>query len=206
MAEVIAAVVFLALVLVVASTVLRVAGNAFEALSGGVRRALERIEEEQRRAAALAQGPPPPRGVRPPPPARAAAEPGWLDLDAEPARDEMEGGAWDDEAALRDEAADTAESLLPEAVAAEAGTAPGWDAMQRDGRPEPVRPALETVDVDWRAQHAEFHRRYVDAPAAPRAALRRGLAGALHDRATLRRLSVAAEVLGPPRALRPHDL
>ena len=80
-----------------------------------------------------------------------------------------------------------------------------WEQMRREGRPEPVRAALESTEVDWNAEHERFHKKYVDvrqqAPAATHGAL-----DSLRGPGALRRAILTAEVLGPPRALRPPDV
>jgi hypothetical protein len=70
-------------------------------------------------------------------------------------------------------------------------------------RPEPVRPVLEATEVDRQAEHARLHRTIEGAP--PPSARAPGTLSRLRDHGMLRRAVVAAEVLGPPLALRPPD-
>jgi Na+-transporting methylmalonyl-CoA/oxaloacetate decarboxylase gamma subunit len=74
-------------------------------------------------------------------------------------------------------------------------------------RPLPPEPVALDAEVDRDAEHARLHAR-IDRPLSaaatvrPRHAPARDALGSLHDGAALRRAVLAAEVLGPPRALR----
>lgn len=87
-----------------------------------------------------------------------------------------------------------------EAYTLEPPDLPDWDRGAQP-RPEPVRAVLETTDVDWTAEHERFHKKYVDQVDAPRPATH-GALDILRGRKALRQAVLAAEVLGPPRALR----
>jgi hypothetical protein len=91
-----------------------------------------------------------------------------------------------------------------EAVTLEPVGSTDWDRMAQQGRPRTRRDAVEATVVDWNAEHEIFHKKYVDVrEAAPPATH-----GALHSirgRQALRQAILAAEVLGPPRALRPME-
>jgi hypothetical protein len=91
-----------------------------------------------------------------------------------------------------------------EGASAEAAETASWEATAKAPRPEPVRAVLETPEVDWNAEHDRFHRRYVDGQPAP-AARHAGTLAELRGRGALRRAVIAAEILGPPRSLRPPD-
>jgi hypothetical protein len=58
--------------------------------------------------------------------------------------------------------------------------------------------------VDWNAEHDRFHNRYVDGQPAP-AARHPGRLAELRGPGGLRRALIAAEILGPPRSLRPPE-
>lgn len=70
-------------------------------------------------------------------------------------------------------------------------------------RPAPVEP----VEIDRRAEHRRFHERLrtVEEVRRPTNAAARRLVSALHDREELQRAILLAEVLGPPRSLRPLE-
>lgn len=91
-----------------------------------------------------------------------------------------------------------------EAVTLEPVGSPDWDRMAQQGRPEPVRDVVEATVVDWDAEHDTFHKKYVDARAAAPPATQGALAS-IRGRQALRQAILAAEVLGPPRALRPME-
>ena len=96
------------------------------------------------------------------------------------------------------------EVILPfEAVTLEPPELADWELGARP-RSEPVRGSLEQPVVDWTAEHERFHRKYVDAGQAPPPATH-GALDALRGRKALRQAILSAEVLGPPRALRPFD-
>jgi len=67
--------------------------------------------------------------------------------------------------------------------------------------PEPVRPVLETLQVDWEAEHKRFHERYVDRKETP-ARHTETLAARLRHPEEARRAVLLAEILAPPKALR----
>jgi hypothetical protein len=74
-------------------------------------------------------------------------------------------------------------------------------------RPLPPEPVALDGEVDRDAEHARLHVRIdrprsVAATVRPRHAPARDALGDLHGRAALRRAVLAAEILGPPRALR----
>ena len=66
---------------------------------------------------------------------------------------------------------------------------------------QPLQPVTLEQEVDWEAEHAAFHRKYVDAGPPP-ATAGQGLLDELRGTHILRRAVLAAEILGPPRALR----
>ena len=68
----------------------------------------------------------------------------------------------------------------------------------RPGRGEAV--SLEH-EVDWEAEHENFHRKYVDGHSSGSAA-RHGLLDEMRDPGALRRAVLMAEILGPPKSLR----
>ncbi|MDQ3557445.1 MAG: hypothetical protein M3409_11820 [Gemmatimonadota bacterium] len=70
-------------------------------------------------------------------------------------------------------------------------------------RPVPVRPTRDAVP-DRAAEHARFHAR-VEAPAVVRRVTHRTGALQLRNLGEVRRAVLLAEVLGPPRALRPLE-
>ena len=113
-----------------------------------------------------------------PPPALAAPDPWWDEAHAEP-----EGPDFD------------AAVYAPESVA-----------MSVAPRPLPAVPVALDLEVDRDVEHARFHTR-IDAP-RPSAPVRgrprraRSALADLRDPAALRRAVLAAEILGPPRALR----
>ena len=67
--------------------------------------------------------------------------------------------------------------------------------------PLPVRPVLETAQVDRSLEHRRFHERFVERHEAPAPAADT-LAARLRHPGELRRAVLLAEILGPPRALR----
>jgi hypothetical protein len=93
---------------------------------------------------------------------------------------------------------------LVEGAAAEPVETASWMATAQAPRPEPVRAGLEMAEVDWNAEHDRFHRRYVDGQPAP-AEHHAGTLAGLRGPGALRRAVIAAEILGPPRSLRPPD-
>jgi|GEM_PF-1766056 len=122
----------------------------------------------------------------------------WLPAPASPEESSSETVDLED-GVISMEPVDAAEGASAEPV----GTA-SWEATAKTPRAEPVRAVLETPEVDWNAEHDRFHKRYVDgqpAPAAPHA----GTLAELRGRKALRRALIAAEILGPPRSLRPLD-
>ena len=113
-----------------------------------------------------------------PPPALAAPDPWWDEAHAEPEGPDVDAAVY-----------------APESVAL--SVAP---------RPLPAVPAALDVEVDRDAEHARFHTR-IDPPrrSPPARGLPRRTSSPLadlRDPAALRRAVVAAEILGPPRALR----
>jgi hypothetical protein len=96
------------------------------------------------------------------------------------------------------------EVILPfEAVTLEPLELAGWDQGAKP-RPEPVRRTQDATVVDWTAEHERFHQKYVDVRAAAPPATH-GALDSLRGRKALRQAILTAEVLGPPRALRPFD-
>lgn len=63
--------------------------------------------------------------------------------------------------------------------------------------------SLEALEVDRQAEHQRLHARMEEAVPVPR---RRRSPPRLHGREELRRAIVLAEMLGPPRALQPHNI
>jgi hypothetical protein len=74
-------------------------------------------------------------------------------------------------------------------------------AMSVAPRPLPADAASLETEVDWESEHERFHKRYVDARPASRAAAH-GLLDDLRDPAGARRAVLLAEILGPPVSLR----
>lgn len=70
-------------------------------------------------------------------------------------------------------------------------------AMPVAPRPLPVAAQTLETEVDWEAEHARFHQRYVDARPESLAAAH-GLLDELRDPAGARRAVLLAEILGPP--------
>lgn len=96
------------------------------------------------------------------------------------------------------------EVILPfEAITLEPPELADWEQGARP-RPEPVRRTQDATVVDWTAEHERFHQKYVDVRAAAPPATH-GALHALRGRKALRQAILSAEVLGPPRALRPFD-
>lgn len=86
------------------------------------------------------------------------------------------------------------------------------DAGREQGLPTEEAPAsfttvvsLEPTRVDWVAEHARLRERVVvvPPPPPPRPAETSSPAARLRDPRELRRALIAAEILGPPRALKP---
>lgn len=82
---------------------------------------------------------------------------------------------------------------------------PSWERGAREERAAPVRAVLETPEVDWNAEHERFHRKYVDGQPPTAAQARSSILAGMRGRHGLRQAILAAEILGPPRALRPPD-
>jgi hypothetical protein len=93
-----------------------------------------------------------------------------------------------------------------------AGDDRGGMTVEVAARPVPAQPVALDGEVDRDAEHVRFHGKIEARPAAKVARVAKAPAGAgagvlrsLRDSGTLRRAVLAAEVLGPPRALREHD-
>lgn len=73
-------------------------------------------------------------------------------------------------------------------------------------RTQPRVVSLEALEIDRAAEHKRFHDRFV-APAPPAMRPRRGVRSfsALRNPREIRRAIILAEVLGPPRAIRPIE-
>lgn len=82
---------------------------------------------------------------------------------------------------------------------------PSWERGMKGDRPEPVRESLERSEVDWNAEHERFHKKYVDGGQPTAAHARSSILAGMRGRHGLRQAVLAAEILGPPRALRPPD-
>jgi hypothetical protein len=122
----------------------------------------------------------------------------WLPAPASPEESSSETEDMED-GVISMEPVDAAEGASAEPV-----ETASWEATAKAPRPEPVRAVLETAEVDWNAEHDRFHKRYVDGQSAP-AARRSGVLSGMRGRGALRRAVLAAEILGPPRSLRPPD-
>jgi hypothetical protein len=99
-----------------------------------------------------------------------------------------------------DEAAGDRELNL-DAVAEAATRARPAEGMSVAPRPLPGAAASLETEVDWEAEHARFHKRYVDTRPQSLAAAH-GLLDELRDPAGARRAVLLAEILGPPVSMR----
>jgi hypothetical protein len=72
--------------------------------------------------------------------------------------------------------------------------------------PVPQVRSLEALEVDWSAERERFRSRYLVAAPAPKRAETPRLLPDLRDPAEIRRALVMAEVFGPPRSLREHEV
>ncbi|HEX5725892.1 MAG TPA: hypothetical protein VFX98_10535 [Longimicrobiaceae bacterium] len=120
-------------------------------------------------------------------------------------------GAWPGEESTSEEVLDEAEpeegTAPTESAAAtlEVAETDRWQAGLEEIPAGHGVVSLEQETVDWTREHERFHQRYVDAAGTPLPATH-GALDVLREPNALRKAVLLAEVLGPPRALRDHDL